>query len=98
MIEQTISQEDFISTIANYASTLEIDVVNASHYQEHSDYYWKNKNQFISVINKGLSADKLKVIFQTHIQKLSHENEKCELVYPPMKIMNTKKYSVYVWA
>ncbi len=95
-ISMDISQSDFISLITEKANTLNLDVDN-SHYETNSEYYWKNKGQFISVLNKGIPDDKLKIIFQTHIQKLG-KNEKEEVIYeyvPLVKIRKTKKYSVY---
>ncbi len=104
-----ISQSDFISLIAEKATILNMNVENM-HYTTHSDYYWKNKGQFISVLNKGIPDDKLKIIFQTHIQKVSKVNEcysnkdevknenscNTEVIIPQTKIVKTEKYSVFV--
>ncbi len=99
-----ICQSDFISLIAQKATTLNLDVTNI-HYETNAEYYYKNKGQFISVLNKGIPDDKLKIIFQTHIQKVQKvqnvENveEKENMVYeyvPLVKIVKTKRYSVYV--
>ncbi len=96
-ISMDISQSDFISLISEKAFSLNLNVDNV-HYETNSDYYWKNKGQFISVLNKGLPDDKLKVIFQTHIQKVSKvgdiQEEVVELI-PQVKIRKTEKYSVY---
>ncbi len=99
-----IIQSDFISLIAEKASTLNLNV-DTIHYESNSEYYWKNKGQFISVLNKGISDDKLKIIFQTHLQKIEKNSnisqkveEKEEITYefiPLVKICKTKKYSVY---
>lgn len=94
-----IIQSEFISLICEKAITLNLNV-EASHYETYSDYYWKNKGQFISVLNKGIPDDKLKIIFQTHIQKVGKVNteEKEEEVYeliPQVKIVKSKKYSIY---
>lgn len=97
-ISMDISQSDFISLISEKAVTLNLNV-EESHYESNSDYYWKNKGQFISVLNKGIHDDKLKIIFQTHIQKVSKvvdiPEEVVELV-PQVKIQKTKRYSVFV--
>ncbi len=101
-IDQNITQTDLMHTLAEYASNLGIQGADISHYESHSEYYWKNKMQFISVINKGIPEDKLKIIFQTHLHKLSGANNSQEdsttLTFPPMKIIPTLKYSVYVVA
>ncbi len=94
-----IIQSEFISLICEKAITLNLNV-DGSHYETYSDYYWKNKGQFISVLNKGIPDDKLKIIFQTHIQKVGKVNteEKEEEVYeliPQVKIVKSKKYSIY---
>lgn len=104
-ISMDISQSDFISLITEKANTLNLDVDN-SHYETNSEYYWKNKGQFISVLNKGIPDDKLKIIFQTHIQKIEKNvsgankvEEKEEVIYeyiPLVKIVKTKRYSVFV--
>ncbi len=99
-IDFSINQEDFIDLISKRAVSLEINV-DEDHYSQNSEYYWKNKGQFISVLNKGLGDDKLKVIFQTHIQKINNSNtnnvESCESVeyWNITKIITTPKYSVY---
>jgi hypothetical protein len=98
-ISMDISQSDFISLILEKAVSLNLNVDN-SHYETNSEYYYKNKGQFISVLNKGLPDDKLKIIFQTHIQKVgkSEEKEEEKVIYeyvPLVKIIKTKKYSVY---
>ncbi len=100
-----IIQSDFISLLAQKATTLHLNV-NSTHYEENSDYYYKNKGQFISVLNKGIPDDKLKIIFQTHIQKIEKNvsgankvEEKEEVIYeyiPLVKIVKTKRYSVFV--
>ena len=107
-ISMEIIQSEFISLICEKATTLNLNV-EVSHYETNSDYYWKNKGQFISVLNKGISDDKLKIIFQTHIQKVekantnntnntNKEEEKEEELYEliaQVKIVKTKKYSIY---
>ena len=96
-IDQNITQTDLMQTLATYASKLNVQA-NLEHYESNAEYYWKNKGQFISVINKGIPDDKLKIIFQTHILKISPTQTAVEdLVYPPMKIIPTQKYSIYVW-
>jgi hypothetical protein len=112
MIDQNIPQNEFISTLISYSHNLQLNVEEV-HYESNSEYYWKNKNQFISVINKGIPDDKLKIIFQTHIQKLTknnnnHQNnnninsekdqEHIQICYPPVHIVKTEKFSVYAWA
>ncbi len=96
-----ICQSDFISLIIEKASTLNLNV-DTIHYESNSEYYWKNKGQFISVLNKGIPDDKLKIIFQTHIQKIEKtvnvSQEKEDIIYeyvPIVKIVKTNKYSVY---
>ena len=100
-----ICQSDFISLIIEKATTLNLNV-ESSHYETNAEYYYKNKGQFISVLNKGIPDDKLKIIFQTHIQKIEkgstlsqkvEEKEEAEYVYVPLvKIIKTQKYSVFV--
>ena len=95
-----ISQSEFISLIGEKALTLNLNVDN-SHYETHSDYYWKNKGQFISVLNKGIPDDKLKIIFQTHIQKVDKVSveQQSDVTYeyvPQTKLVQTKRYSVFV--
>ncbi len=97
-----ICQSDFISLIAEKATTLNLNV-ESSHYETNAEYYYKNKGQFISVLNKGIPDDKLKIIFQTHIQKIEKTvnvpQEKEDIIYeyvPIVKIVKTNKYSVYV--
>ena len=96
-----ISQSDFISLICEKALSLNLNVDNV-HYESNNDYYWKNKGQFISVLNKGLPDDKLKIIFQTHIQKVSKvdtpkqvDEEEVTELSPQVKIVKTKRYFVY---
>lgn len=105
-ISMDINQIDFISLISEKAVLLNLNVEDL-HYERYSDYYWKNKGQFISVLNKGIQDDKLKIIFQTHIHKVSKVEEKVNKVeekvskeevnelIPQVKIRKTKKYSVY---
>ncbi len=97
-----ICQSDFISLIIEKATTLNLNV-ESSHYETNAEYYYKNKGQFISVLNKGIPDDKLKIIFQTHIQKIEKTvnvpQEKEDIIYeyvPIVKIVKTNKYSVYV--
>ncbi len=113
MIDINIPQNEFISTLISYSHNLQLNI-EESHYESNSEYYWKNKNQFISVINKGIPDDKLKIIFQTHIQKLTKNNnnnnqnnnnhypekdqEQIQICYPPVHLVKTNKYSVYEWA
>ncbi len=101
-ISMDICQSDFISLIAEKATTLNLNV-ESSHYETNAEYYYKNKGQFISVLNKGIPDDKLKIIFQTHIQKIEKTvnvpQEKEDIIYeyvPIVKIVKTNKYSVYV--
>jgi hypothetical protein len=70
MIDQNINQNEFILTLVSYTHNLQLEFED-SHYQSNAEYYWKNKNQFISIINKGIPDDKLKIIFQTHFQKVT---------------------------
>ena len=86
--------EEYIAKIAKVAERLNLDV-DQSHYEENSEYYWNQRGQLNTVIDKGIPDDKLVVIFKTHLQKTQKEivNE-----YPPMKLMATSKYSVWVWA
>ncbi len=100
-ISMDICQSDFISLIAEKATTLNLNV-ESSHYETNAEYYYKNKGQFISVLNKGIPDDKLKIIFQTHIQKIEKTvnvpQEKEDIIYeyvPIVKIVKTNKYSVY---
>ncbi len=97
-----ISQSDFISLIFKKANALNLNV-ESLHYETNAEYYYKNKGQFISVLNKGIPDDKLKIIFQTHIQKVDKSvnvsQEKEDIVYeyvPLVKIVKTEKYSVFV--
>jgi hypothetical protein len=101
-ISMDICQSDFISLISEKAVFLNMNV-EESHYESNSDYYWKNKGQFISVLNKGITDDKLKIIFQTHIQKVSKvvdipkqlEEEIVEII-PQVKLQKTQRYYVFV--
>ncbi len=97
-----ISQSDFISLIVEKANALNLNV-ESSHYETNAEYYYKNKGQFISVLNKGIPDDKHKITFQTHIQKVDKivnvSQEKEDIVYeyvPLVKIVKTEKYSVFV--
>ena len=103
-MDASISQPDFIQVLAEYAAKLSLSV-DAAHYETHAEYYWKNKMQFISVIQKKIPDDKLKIIFQTHIQKVDkcdiHKKDMEEptlLIYPPVKVIPTMRYSTYTWA
>ncbi len=93
-MEQNISQSDFILHIAKIANDLDIKFPE-NHYENNVEYYWKNKNQFISVINKKLANDKLKVIWETHINKLKEVENVNEEVVVKRKIVKTSKFSVY---
>ncbi len=96
--------EEYIQLLQETASRLNLNIEN-THYEENKDYYWNNKGQLKTVIDKKIPDDKLKIIFQTHIQKLNKnqdnnnevQNERI-IEYPPVKIINTNKYSVYSWA
>jgi hypothetical protein len=64
-------------------------------FRENEEYFWNQRGQLNNVIDRKLPDDKLKIIFQTHMQKV----EKTELLeFAPMKIVNTGKFSVYAWA
>jgi hypothetical protein len=97
-MDASISQTDFIKVLSEHAANLSLSV-DTAHYETHSEYYWKNKMQFISVIQKKIPDDKLKIIFQTHIQKVDSQKveEPILLVYPPVKLIPTMRYSTYVW-
>ncbi len=64
------NQEDFIATITEVAQRL--GFTDATHYTANAEHYWKNKAQFISVLSKNLPDDRLKVIFQQHIQRIAN--------------------------
>ncbi len=92
--------EEYIQLLQETASRLNLNIEN-THYEENKDYYWNNKGQLKTVIDKKIPDDKLKIIFQTHIQKLEKQvnvPEEPKIEYPPVKIMTTNKYSVYTWA
>lgn len=100
-----MEQNDFILQISQIAKDLNISF-DDNHYENNSEYYWKNKNQFISVINKKLPNDKLKIIWETHINKLknvdnvSNQNQsqnqtQNDEIICIAKITKTKKFSVY---
>ncbi len=92
--------EEYIQLLQETASRLQLNV-ELSHYEDNKDYYWNNKGQLKTVIDKKIPDDKLKIIFQTHIQKLEKQvnvQEEVKIEYPPVKIVNTIKYSVYGWA
>lgn len=95
-----ICQNDFISLISEKAVSLNLNI-EESHYESNSNYYWKNKGQFISVLNKEIQDDKLKIIFQTHIQKVYKPKETPEEynityeIIPQVKLVKTEKYYVY---
>lgn len=86
--------EEYIAKIAKVAERLSLDV-NASHYEENAEYYWNQRGQLNTVIDKGIPDDKLLVIFKTHLQKTQKETVK---QYPPMKLMDTSRFTVWVWA
>jgi hypothetical protein len=86
--------EEYITKIAKVAERLSLDV-DASHYEENAEYYWNQRSQINTVIDKGIPDDKLMVIFKTHLQKTQKETVK---QYPPMKVMATSRFSVWVWA
>jgi hypothetical protein len=89
--------EEYIETLKNASERLQLGV-EASHYDENKDYYWNQKGQLQTVLTKNLPDDKLKMIFQNHINKLSKEKEPVLLQYPPVKVIPTPKFSTYVWA
>ncbi len=90
--------EEYITKISNVAERLSLGV-DRSHYEENAEYYWNQKGQLNTVIDKGLPDDKLVVIFKTHLQKTEKKVEKeSVLEYPPVKLQNTSRYSVWVWA
>ncbi len=70
MITAETTQEEYLQILTEVASRLGLG--DAGHYTTNADHYWKNKGQFISVINKQLPDDKLKVIFQSHIQRIAN--------------------------
>ena len=90
--------EEYIEKIAKVAERLSLDV-DVSHYEENAEYYWNQRGQLNTVIDKRIPDDKLVVIFKTHLQKTQKETQK-ETVkeYPPMKLIDTSRYSVWVWA
>ena len=85
--------EEYITKIAKVAERLSLEV-DASHYEENAEYYWNQRSQINTVIDKGIPDDKLMVIFKTHLQKTQKETVK---KYPPMKVMATSRFSVWVW-
>lgn len=89
--------EEYIETLKNASTRLQLGV-EGFHFDENKDYYWNQKGQFQTVLTKNLPDDKLKMIFQNHIQKLSKEREPVLLQYPPVKVIPTPKFSTYVWA
>ena len=65
------------------------------YFRENEEYFWNQRGQLNNVIDRKLPDDKLKIIFQTHVQKL----EKSDILeFAPMKIVKTEKFSVYAWA
>ncbi len=98
------TEEEYLELIKTTSKRLQLDVSD-EHFDTNKSYYWNNKGQLKTVIEKGLPDDKLKVIFQGHINKLSKGNQVKQednkndeiLVYPPVKIMKTPKYSVYCY-
>ncbi len=70
MITAETTQEEYLQILTEVASRLGLG--NAEHYTTNAEHYWKNKGQFVSVINKQLPDDKLKVIFQSHIQRIAN--------------------------
>ncbi len=86
--------EEYITKIWNVAERLSLGV-DRSHYEENGEYYWNQRGQFNTVIDKGIPDDKLIVIFKTHLQKTQKE---VIIQYPPVKIMDTSRYFVWVWA
>ncbi len=100
-MDPQISQPDFINNLIQCAQNLGIESGTEAHYQEHAEYYWKNKMQFISVINKKIPDDKLRIIFMTHIQKVGKENVNVNEIMnvipePQTKIVPTLRYTVHV--
>ena len=70
MITPETTQNEYIAIITEVGARL--GFTDATHYSSNAEYYWKNKGQFISVINKQLPDDKLKVIFQQHYQRITN--------------------------
>ena len=70
MITPETTQDEYIAIITEVGARL--GFTDAAHYSSNAEYYWKNKGQFISVINKQLPDDKLKVIFQQHYQRITN--------------------------
>ena len=69
-------------------------------YRENEDYLVKNQGQFKSIIEKKLPDDKLRVIFQSHFNKLMNNmnNIDTKVEFQPVKVVSTAKFAVYEWA
>ncbi len=88
--------DEYIELLERTAERVGIEVPE-DHYKENSEYYKTQQGQLKNVIEKNLPEEKLKIIFQNLINKLSGENkEESTIQYPPVKIVNTQKYSVYM--
>ncbi len=92
--------EEYIELLKNTSIRLELNI-DENHYDENKDYYWNNKGQLKTVIDKKIPDDKLKIIFQTHIQKLTKSANEVvvekKIEYPPVKLVKTEKFYVYDW-
>lgn len=96
----TTTEEEYLTLIKETASRLSLSVSN-EHFDENKEYYWNNRGQLKTVIEKKIPDDKLKIIFMVHINKLGLCSDALEeeqtLKYPPVRIIPTKLYSVYSW-
>lgn len=87
-------QQKYITLLKETSSRIGLGV-DDDHFESHMEYYWNQRGQLQTVIQKNIGDEKLKMIFQNHVQKLSKENV---LEFAPMKIVKTEKFSVYAWA
>ncbi len=92
--EMSEEQQKYIELLKTTSSRVGIEV-DEDHFDTNMEYYWNQRGQLQTVIQKNIGDEKLKMIFQNHIQKLSKENV---LEFAPMKIVKTQKFSVYAWA